>query len=169
MKLVIKYPTRGRPDKFTSLLDRYINFLSGKNDVHFVISFDHDDVSMNNDNIWSFISRINSKTGGKIHAVCGKSHSKISAVNSDLDVVQSEEKPDWTLFRYKPKQNFMVYDRKNDYVYINYYEIWSVLEEHFGLNYTKIKELTEMWLGEVYNLRGITTYGSSKVLRTELG
>jgi hypothetical protein len=88
MRLVIKYPTRGRPDKFTTLIDRYINFLSGRNDVHFVVSFDHDDASMNNDNIWSFISRLNSKMNGKIHAVCGKSHSKISAVNADLDVVQ---------------------------------------------------------------------------------
>ena len=75
----------------------------------------------------------------------------------DLDVVQPEEKPDWTLFRYKPKQNLMIYNRKNNYVYINYDEIWSVLEEHFGLKYSEIQELTKMWLGEVYNLRGITT------------
>ena len=75
----------------------------------------------------------------------------------DLDVVQPEEKPDWTLFRYKPKQNLMIYNRKNNYVYIDYDEIWSVLENHFGLKYSEIQELTKMWLGEVYNLRGITT------------
>ena len=75
----------------------------------------------------------------------------------DLDVLQSEEKPDWTLFRYKPKQNLMIYNRKNKDVYIGYYEIWSVLENHFGLNNTEIQVLTEMWLGEVYNLGGITT------------
>ena len=40
----------------------------------------------------------------------------------DLDVVQSEEKQDWTLFRYKKHENLMIYDRKNDEVYINYYE-----------------------------------------------
>ena len=75
----------------------------------------------------------------------------------DLDVVQSEEESDWTLFRYKPKQNLMIYNRKNKDVYIGYYEIWSVLENHFGLNNTEIQVLTEMWLGEVYNLGGITT------------
>ena len=75
----------------------------------------------------------------------------------DLDVVQSEEEPNWTLFRYKPRQNLMIYNRKNNYVYIDYYDIWSVLEEHFGLKYGEIQELTKMWLGEVYNLRGITT------------
>ena len=76
----------------------------------------------------------------------------------DLDVVQSEEEPNWTLFRYQPKHNLMIYDRK--IVYINYDEIWSVLENHFGFNYTEAQQLTKMWLGEVYNLRGITTFTS---------
>jgi hypothetical protein len=75
----------------------------------------------------------------------------------DLDVVQSEEKPNSTLFRYKKHENLMVYDRKNDEVYINHYRIWSVLDYGFGLNYTEVQSLTETWLGEVYNLRGVTT------------
>jgi hypothetical protein len=74
-----------------------------------------------------------------------------------MDVAQSEQNPDWTLFRYEPKKNLMVYDKKNKTVYINYYEIWLVLEDHFGLNYTEIQELTKTWLDEVHNLRGITT------------
>ena len=75
----------------------------------------------------------------------------------DLDVVQSEEEPNWTLFRYRPKHNLIVYERKNDYAHIDYDEIWSVLGEHFGLKYSEIQELTKIWLNEVYNLRGITT------------
>ena len=75
----------------------------------------------------------------------------------DLDVILSEEWPELTLFRYQPKHNLMIYDRKNRYIYINYYEIWSVLKEHFGLNKTEIQELTKIWLDEVYNLRRITT------------
>ena len=74
----------------------------------------------------------------------------------DLDVVQSEQNPDWTLFRYKPKKNLMIYNRKNDNVYINYDEIWEVLEDVFNLEYSEIKDLTKEWLFEVYNLRGIT-------------
>ena len=74
----------------------------------------------------------------------------------NLDQVQSEENPDWTLFRFKPEHNLMIYDRESEYVYINYYEIWSVLEINFGLNFRQTKALTEEWLGEVYNLRGIT-------------
>ena len=75
-----------------------------------------------------------------------------------MEVVQSEERPDWTLFRYKPKNNLIVYDRKNKTVYISYYDIWSVLEDRFGLNYTEAQKLTKKWLSEVYNLRRITTF-----------
>jgi hypothetical protein len=38
----------------------------------------------------------------------------------DLDTVQSENNSDWNLFRYKPKNNLMTYDRNNNKVYINY-------------------------------------------------
>ena len=75
----------------------------------------------------------------------------------DMEVVRSERYPDWTLFRYKPKENLMVYDKKNKTVYISYYEIWLVLQTHFALNYTEIQRFTKKWLDEVYNLRGVTT------------
>ena len=77
----------------------------------------------------------------------------------DLEVVQSKERPDLTLFRYEPRNNIMVYDRKNKTVYINYYEIWLVLQSHFALNYTEMQRFTKKWLDEVYNLRGVTTRG----------
>ena len=73
----------------------------------------------------------------------------------DLDVVQSEIDPDWTLFRYKPKKNLMVHNRKNRTVYINYEEIWKPLFDT-GLFNPDIKELTQEWLSSVYNLRGVT-------------
>ncbi len=75
---------------------------------------------------------------------------------TDLDVVQSEEKPDWELYRYEKGNNMMSYDRKNDYVFIDYHKIWSFLEKGFDLNYSEIQQLTEEWLSEVYNLRGVT-------------
>jgi hypothetical protein len=75
---------------------------------------------------------------------------------NNLESVQSEEYGDYMLYRYKKRHNFMIYDRKNGYVYINYDEIWSVLEDKFGLNYGEIQELTRVWLDEVYNLKGVT-------------
>ena len=78
----------------------------------------------------------------------------------DLKQVQSKEREEWTLFRYKPNHNFMVYDRKSKGVYINYDEIWSFLENNFGLQYSDIGPLTQDWLDEVYNLRGVTAMDS---------
>ncbi len=75
----------------------------------------------------------------------------------DLEQVQSKEKGHLILFRYKPNYNFMVYNKKNEIVYINYHEIWSFLEDKFGLNLQVIQGLTKEWLGDVYKLRGITT------------
>jgi len=76
----------------------------------------------------------------------------------DLNVVQSEENPDWTLFKYEKRNKLMVYNRKSDIVYINYNKIWRGLEiVFFELNDFEIQELTQEWLYEVYDLRGVTT------------
>jgi hypothetical protein len=76
---------------------------------------------------------------------------------NDLDVVQSEQDPTCMLYRHKKSHNFMIYYKTNEEVYINYDEIWSVLEDKFGLNYSETQELTKRWLDEVYNLRGVTS------------
>ncbi len=88
---------------------------------------------------------------------------------NDLESVQSEEESNWVLYRYKKGHNFMIYDRKNDYVYINYYEIWSVLEDNFGLKYSEIQKLTKRWLDEVYNLRGVTPFLSQINYQKDVG
>jgi hypothetical protein len=77
----------------------------------------------------------------------------------DLDVIDSEENPNLTLFRYEIGNNLMVYDDEFDFVYINYSIIWSFLEKVFGFNYSEIQEVTQEWLSEVYDLRGVTTQG----------
>jgi hypothetical protein len=75
---------------------------------------------------------------------------------NDLDVVQSETNPDWTLFRYNLNNNFMVYDRKSEDVYVSYDDIWSILKDNFGLTDRDTWKLMNVWLGEVYNIRGVT-------------
>ena len=74
----------------------------------------------------------------------------------DLDVVQSEEEPDWVLYRYDKGNNMMVHYKKNDEVYVNYYEIWQFLGGCFGLDYNEIQEVMKEWLFEVYNLSWVT-------------
>jgi len=75
----------------------------------------------------------------------------------DLEEVQSEKKEYFTLFRYEKGNNLMIYDRKSKEVYISNKEIWSFLDGKFDLTYLVVQAVTKKWLGEVYNLRGITT------------
>jgi len=75
----------------------------------------------------------------------------------DLEQVQSKEKGHLILFRYKKGYNFMIYDTKNEIVNIDYDDIWSFLRSNFGLYHKEIQDLTKEWLGDVYNLRGVTT------------
>ena len=49
MKLLIKFPTRGRPVWFIKTLDKYLRMLSGKHEVEFMIAMDVDDETMRND------------------------------------------------------------------------------------------------------------------------
>ena len=70
-RLVIKLPTRGRPQKFISILDRYVNFCSGMQDVQFVISMDHDDPTMNNQNMISLLSRMQNQLDNRLHFAYG--------------------------------------------------------------------------------------------------
>ena len=97
--------------------------------------------------------------GDKVLFTIGFNNNPMEFLNlfNDLDVVQSIEEKNWTLFRYEKGKNLMVYDRKNDIVYINYDQIWSVLRNDFGLNYNETQQVIEEWLGVVYNLRGVTT------------
>jgi hypothetical protein len=76
---------------------------------------------------------------------------------NDLDIVQSEEKEYWTLFRYERENNIMVYDKKHNTVYISYRNIWTFLEKGFGLKGYEIQELTQEWFSDIYNLRGVKT------------
>lgn len=47
MKLLIKFPTRSRPEKFFSVLDKYYNLLDELSNTRFIISCDTDDLTMN--------------------------------------------------------------------------------------------------------------------------
>jgi hypothetical protein len=66
----------------------------------------------------------------------------------DLNVVQSEEEPNVTLYRYKKGHNLIYYDRENNNVYVSYEDIWSFLEDPFEEPST-----IKIWFDKVYNLR----------------
>jgi hypothetical protein len=47
-------------------------------------------------------------------------------------------------------------DDENGYCYINYDRIWSFFDDIFGYKYPEIQQLIKRWLGETYNLGGLT-------------
>jgi hypothetical protein len=99
---------------------------------------------------------------------------KLSGINTttdflnlfnDMNVVKSKEKPNWTLFYYDPKRTIISHNRINRKVYVNYRDIWSLLQNDFEIiNESKVKELIVNWLRDVYNLnpfplkRGMARY-----------
>ena len=82
-RLVIKFPTRNRPEKFKSVFTRYMTFLSGRHDVRFVVSMDADDATMNNDTMREWFET--RKRNADIKYCYGHSKSKIQACNADME------------------------------------------------------------------------------------
>lgn len=81
MKFLFKFPSRGRPELFKKNLSRWINHLSGENEYLFLLSFDEDDETMNNQEIKDFLNGLPVNLEYKF----GKSKNKIDALNRDLE------------------------------------------------------------------------------------
>lgn len=81
MKFLLKFPSRGRPDKFKKTLSNHLEYLSHKNDYKFIFTFDEDDESMNNFEIKNFIEKL--KINYEIFY--GESKNKIEAINANLE------------------------------------------------------------------------------------
>ncbi len=85
MKLLVKFPTRGRKDKFFSTLDKYHEYCNDIENTLFLISIDSDDEEMNNqETIDKILSYKNT------NLVIGNSISKIDAVNRDISNLEYE-------------------------------------------------------------------------------
>lgn len=78
LKLLIKFPTRSRPDKFLKILDQYYLLLRDTN-YKFIISCDLDDITMNNDNIKNKLSEY-----PNLKYYYENNTSKIEAINNNL-------------------------------------------------------------------------------------
>ena len=75
---------------------------------------------------------------------------------TDLEIVQSEERSNYTLFRLKEGDNYFIYDRNHKYVFVNYY-IWMILEDYES--YSRVQYITQKWIENVYGLSDIETIG----------
>lgn len=84
MKLLIKFPTKNRKNKFLQTLKKYQNFLSNKCEVEFLISLDNDDEEMNSDFVKQVLGQYTN-----LKYFFGESISKVHAVNRDLEKIES--------------------------------------------------------------------------------
>lgn len=81
-RILFKYPSRGRPDRFFVGLESIYNNLNDKDNFHVLITADEDDPSMNSEAIKDRIKTYKNST-----VVYGASKSKIDAINRELDSV----------------------------------------------------------------------------------
>jgi hypothetical protein len=81
MKILIKFPTRNRKDKFFEVLQKYYDFATDLSKIEFLITLDFDDDSMNNQEV---IDKL--KSYENLRFVFGKSNNKIHAVNRDIEL-----------------------------------------------------------------------------------
>lgn len=79
-RLLIKIPTRQRPDQIFKILDNYYQKLSGKYSYLFLLSCDTDDLSMNNPEIRQKLDRY-----PNLRYRFGNNKSKIEAYNANID------------------------------------------------------------------------------------
>jgi len=81
MDLLIKFPTRNRPDKFIKTFTKYLTYLDDKS-TKFIITCDNDDKSMKEDSLVEFLLEFEN-----VKLCYGDNNSKIEAVNADLEDV----------------------------------------------------------------------------------
>lgn len=79
MKILIKFPTKNRKDKFFTVLDQYYNLSENIDDIEFLITIDSDDTNMNNNETLDKL-----KTYKNLKYDLGFSKNKIDAVNRGI-------------------------------------------------------------------------------------
>lgn len=78
--ILIKFPTRERPERFFNQLDLYQGLLSGKNHTQFLVSIDADDTSMNNPQVIANLKQYPNTT-----FYIGQRTTKMGAINRDVE------------------------------------------------------------------------------------
>lgn len=94
-KILIKFASRSRPNKFFVGLDNIINNLGDLNNYCILASLDIDDVSMNNPIIIKRLTEYVQKHPEKIVIKFGQSKNKIDAINRDVN--EFKEKYDFDI------------------------------------------------------------------------
>ena len=86
MRLLLKFPTRSRPQQAMMTLQAYINMATNPNKIGIAMSCDTDDDSMTRTLVQDEFARILGGVGWH-HIYYGNSKSKIEACNADMDAI----------------------------------------------------------------------------------
>jgi hypothetical protein len=87
MKLLIKFPTRGRKEKFFEVFKQYQNLCEDLNNTYFLVTLDNDDEDMKLSEVEEMFN-----TFKNVKVIYGDSTSKIHAVNRDIEMIN-----DWDI------------------------------------------------------------------------
>lgn len=79
MKILVKFPSRSRPNKFFDALDNLFS-LSTHDNLSVLATLDEDDITMNNDEVKNRLTQYNN-----VKAHYGRSDNKIHACNKDME------------------------------------------------------------------------------------
>jgi hypothetical protein len=82
MKLLIKFPTRGRKQKFFKVFKQYQNLCEDLDNTHFLVTLDNDDDDMKPSEVEEIFN-----TFKNVKVIYGNSTSKIHAINRDIEMV----------------------------------------------------------------------------------
>jgi hypothetical protein len=81
-------------------------------------------------------------------------------IMSNLKMIPSENSPGWMLYKDKSGVTLMMdnvdRDEKNPYLWVDYDEIWSKLNQKFGLNNQEIKDLCVRMLEMTHKRKVLT-------------
>lgn len=80
MKILFKFPTRGRPKQFCAVLDKYYSMMSKQYEYEFIITLDADDKLMNTETMRQYLD-----SKPNLRYFFGNSKTKIEACNADLE------------------------------------------------------------------------------------
>lgn len=149
IKLLFKFPTRTRPEKFFSCIDRVYDKLNNREDYLIAVTADKDDPTMFNKSVLTQIkNRI--KLGYKINIQFGLSKHKIHAVNRDMEIYK-----DWDVAIVLSDDMDCSVKGFDDIIRANFKKLYPDFDGclHFDDGYTKDQLCTMIIIGRKYYQR----------------
>ncbi len=74
-----------------------------------------------------------------------------------LEVITHPDYPGSIFYR-KNGKVIMEQDKENKYFWFEYYEIWSLFQKFFGLEYEETQRIMRIWLEKTLKLEGFTPH-----------